>query len=42
MNFKLVGYNETMITYLLAIASPTHSVPASLYYDGWASSTIII
>jgi len=39
MDFKLVGYNETMITYLLAIASPTHSVPASLYYDGWASST---
>jgi hypothetical protein len=27
-----------MITYLLAIASPTHSVPASLYYSGWASS----
>jgi hypothetical protein len=39
MNFKLIGYNETMITYLLAIASPTHSVPANLYYDGWASST---
>ncbi|MBE0570813.1 MAG: T9SS type A sorting domain-containing protein [Ignavibacteriaceae bacterium] len=39
MNFKLVGYNETMITYLLAIASQTHSVPANLYYDGWASST---
>lgn len=38
MNFTLVGYNETMITYLLAIASPTHSVPASLYYSGWASS----
>jgi hypothetical protein len=26
-----------MITYLLAIASPTHAVPASLYYTGWAS-----
>ena len=39
MNFKLIGYNETMITYLLAIASPSHSVPANLYYDGWASST---
>ena len=33
MNFKLIGYNETMITYLLAIASPTHSVPARLYFD---------
>ncbi|NOZ32845.1 MAG: T9SS type A sorting domain-containing protein [Alphaproteobacteria bacterium] len=38
MNFRLEGFNETMITYLLAIASPTHPVPASLYYDGWASS----
>jgi len=38
MNFPLVGWNETMITYLLAIASPTHPVPASLYHDGWASS----
>ena len=25
-----------MITYLLAIASPSHGVPASLYYTGWA------
>ena len=38
MNFKVQGPNETMITYLLAIASPTHSIPASLYYKGWASS----
>jgi exo beta-1,2-glucooligosaccharide sophorohydrolase (non-reducing end) len=25
-----------MITYLLAIASPTHGVPAEMYYSGWA------
>jgi len=25
-----------MITYLLAIASPTHGVPASLYWTGYA------
>jgi hypothetical protein len=37
INHKLIGWNETMITYLLAIASPTHPVPASLYYTGWAS-----
>jgi hypothetical protein len=37
MNMPVVGFNEAMIVYLLAIASPTHSVPASLYYDGWAS-----
>jgi exo beta-1,2-glucooligosaccharide sophorohydrolase (non-reducing end) len=34
----LVGWNETMIVYLLAIASPTHPVPASLYYGGWAGT----
>jgi len=38
MNMAIRGYNETLITYILAIASPTHSVPASLYHTGWASS----
>lgn len=37
IDHKLIGWNETMITYFLAIASPTHSVPASIYYTGWAS-----
>jgi hypothetical protein len=37
INHKLIGWNETMVTYLLAIASPTHAVPASLYYTGWAN-----
>lgn len=37
INHKLIGWNETMITYILAICSPTHAVPASLYYTGWAS-----
>ena len=36
INHRLTGWNEVMITYLLAIASPTHGVPASLYYTGWA------
>src|SRR5580700_4634166 len=36
INHRLTGFNEVMIVYLLAIASPTHSVPASLYYTGWA------
>ncbi|MEO8231973.1 MAG: glucoamylase family protein [Ignavibacteriota bacterium] len=38
INFKLIGWMETMITYMLGIASPTYSVPASLFHDGWASS----
>jgi len=37
MNMPIYGFNECMIVYLLAIASPTHPVPASLYEDGWAS-----
>ncbi len=37
INHKLIGWNETMIVYLLGIASPTHPIPASLYYSGWAS-----
>ncbi len=32
---RLEGWNEVMITYLLAIASPTHPVPASLYRTGY-------
>src|SRR5215813_6046835 len=32
----LIGFNEVMITYLLSIASPTHGVPAEMYYSGWA------
>ena len=37
IDHPLVGWNETLITYLLAIASPTHPVPVSLYHSGWAS-----
>ena len=29
------GFNETMITYILAIASPTHPIAADCYYRGW-------
>jgi hypothetical protein len=37
INHKLIGWNEAMIVYLLGISSPTHSIPASMYYTGWAS-----
>jgi hypothetical protein len=37
INHRLTGYNEAMIVYVLAIASPTHGVPAGLYYSGWAN-----
>ena len=38
MNFPLEGYNECLIVYILAAASPTHSVPAACYHKGWARS----
>jgi exo beta-1,2-glucooligosaccharide sophorohydrolase (non-reducing end) len=37
INHRLTGFNEAMIVYLLAVASPTHPVPADLYYSGWAN-----
>jgi len=36
MNFPIKGYNETLITYILAASSPTHGVPAAVYHKGWA------
>ena len=39
IHHRLTGWNETMMTYLLAIASPTHGVPAQMYYTGWAGQS---
>lgn len=39
ISHPLIGWNETMIVYLLAIASPTHPIPASMYYTGWAGQS---
>ncbi|MEL7119010.1 MAG: glucoamylase family protein [Bacteroidota bacterium] len=36
INLQLRGYHEALITYVLAVASPTNAVPASLYHTGWA------
>ncbi|WP_276374194.1 glucoamylase family protein [Chryseolinea sp. H1M3-3] len=38
MNFPVEGYNECLILYILAAASPTHSIPANVYHEGWARS----
>lgn len=38
MDFPLEGYNETLITYILAASSPTHSIPGEIYHQGWAGS----
>jgi hypothetical protein len=34
---RLTGFNEAMIVYLLAMASPTHAISSDLYYTGWAN-----
>src|SRR3546814_6743892 len=38
MNFPLEGYNECLVTYILAASSPTHGIPAAVYHKGWARS----
>jgi hypothetical protein len=36
MNMKVQGWNECLITYLLAASSPTHSIPLQVYDEGFA------
>lgn len=35
MNFPLRGYDETLITYILAASSPTFPIDAETYYNGF-------
>jgi len=37
MNFPIRGWNECLITYIMAASSTTHGVPATVYSGGWAS-----
>ena len=36
MNFPLQGYNECLITYVLAAASPDYSIDSETYNKGWS------
>ncbi len=36
MNFPVGGYNECLIMYILAAASPTYSIEPAVYHKGWA------
>lgn len=42
LNFKLEGYNECLITYILAAASPTHPISANAYHQAWARNGSIV
>jgi hypothetical protein len=41
MNHKINGYDECMITYILAAASPTFPIDAQVYHEGWAGGGAI-
>ncbi len=41
-SFPFSGFNETLIVYVLAAASPTQSVPAEVYHTGWAQDGNIV
>lgn len=41
MNFPVGGYNEALVMYVLAAASPTHPIKKEVYEKGWARSGAI-
>jgi hypothetical protein len=42
MNMPIRGYNETLITYVLAASSPTHPVDSLVYHRGYARDGAIV
>lgn len=41
INHAVRGYDETLITYILAASSPTHAIEPDVYHQGWARSGAI-
>ena len=42
INHRLKGYNETMIAYILAAASPNYPITKEVYTNGWADNGNIV
>ncbi len=42
MNHSIQGYDECLITYILAASSPTFAIPTSTYHKGWARDGAIV
>ncbi|MCM4159874.1 DUF3131 domain-containing protein [Antarcticibacterium flavum] len=42
MDFMIEGYNECLITYIMAASSPDHSIHADAYHKGWARGGDIV
>ncbi len=38
MNMPIQGWNECLITYVLAASSPTHPIDPKVYHEGWTNS----
>jgi hypothetical protein len=38
MNQPIKGWNECLVTYIMAASSTTHSIPVSVYTNGWAGN----
>ena len=39
MNLPIRGWNESLITYIMAASSNTHAIPATVYTAGWAGGS---
>lgn len=42
VNLPIRGWNEALITYVLAASSPSHAIPRSVYDGGWANNGQIV
>lgn len=42
MNHKIQGYNECLITYILAASSPTYPIDPEAYHSGWTRNGTFI
>lgn len=42
LNFKIEGYNECLITYILAASSPTFPIAPEAYHQAWARNGNIV
>jgi hypothetical protein len=40
MDHAITGWNECLIVYVLAAASPTHPIPPAVYHKGWTDSPV--
>jgi hypothetical protein len=42
INHQIKGYNEALITYVLAASSRSHAIDSDVYHNGWASGNDFI